>query len=304
MKVLGLSCGRKMGNCEVLLREALMETEELGAQTEIIRLGDLTIKPCTGCEAHTTSRLKGGEGECILKNDHMPFLLDKLAECNGVILSVPAFMLMPPGLLLVIVNRTSGSGRRYNEKVVENPKVGAVITVGGTDWVNLVLPLTTFSLNRLYRGNIKLVDQMLVTYVPRPGQVLLHEEAITRAGKLGQRMGEALKMPYEEVKFYNEEPETCPLCHNNLLKIRGQNVECPICDIKGSIETIGNSMKVTFDDKELQKSRVGAWGIKKHDHARDEGHRLYYERKSEIDGKLKKYKGQKRTTVPPPLNVK
>ena len=304
MKVLGLSCGRKMGNCEILLREALTEAEELGAQTEIIRLGDLTIKPCTGDEACVMNRMKGGEGLCVQKNDHMPFLLDKLAECDGVILGVPAFMLMPPGLLIMTVNRVLGAGKKYREKVAQNPKVGAVITLGGTDWVNLVLPLTAFSLRQLCRNNVKLVDQMLVTYIPRPGQVLLHDEAIARARKLGHRMAEALKMPYDKVKFYNEEPETCPLCHTNLLKIRGKYVECPICDIKGSIETNRNKIRVIFDDKELQKSRFGAWGIKKHDDAVAEGHRLYYEMKSEIDEKLKKYRAQKRVTVPPRLKAK
>jgi len=36
-KIVGLSCGRKNGNSEVLLKEALMVAEELGIATEIIR---------------------------------------------------------------------------------------------------------------------------------------------------------------------------------------------------------------------------------------------------------------------------
>jgi multimeric flavodoxin WrbA len=41
-----------MGNSEILLKQALMEAEKLsGAEVEIIRLMDLTIKPCTGCES-------------------------------------------------------------------------------------------------------------------------------------------------------------------------------------------------------------------------------------------------------------
>ena len=47
MKLLGISCGRKMGNSEILLREALMGAEELGSETEIISLLDVDIKPCT-----------------------------------------------------------------------------------------------------------------------------------------------------------------------------------------------------------------------------------------------------------------
>jgi multimeric flavodoxin WrbA len=141
MKVLGLSCGRKMGNSEILVREALMETEQLGAEIEIIRLLDLNIKHCTGCISCTTNKIiKGGGGECIQKNDHMPFLLNKLAESDGVILGAPAFMLMPPGLLTLVMNRTLGAGKTWGERVAQHPKVGAVIAVGGTDWVNMMLP--------------------------------------------------------------------------------------------------------------------------------------------------------------------
>jgi len=46
MKLLGLACGRRMGNSGILLREALMGAEELGVDVEILRLLDLDLKPC------------------------------------------------------------------------------------------------------------------------------------------------------------------------------------------------------------------------------------------------------------------
>jgi len=49
MKVLGSTCGRKMSNTEILVREALMRAEEMGAEVETVRLMDLNIKPCTWC---------------------------------------------------------------------------------------------------------------------------------------------------------------------------------------------------------------------------------------------------------------
>jgi hypothetical protein len=51
MKVLGLTCGRKLSNTEIVVKEALMGAEEMGAEVEIVRLMDLHIKPCTGCNA-------------------------------------------------------------------------------------------------------------------------------------------------------------------------------------------------------------------------------------------------------------
>mgnify|MGYP004614484107 CR=1 FL=1 len=49
MKVLGISCGRKMGNTEILVKEALMGAEELGAEVELVRLNDLYRMQCLCC---------------------------------------------------------------------------------------------------------------------------------------------------------------------------------------------------------------------------------------------------------------
>jgi multimeric flavodoxin WrbA len=60
MKLLGLSCGRKMQNTEVLVKEAMRAAEELGADVGMIRLLDLNIKPCTGCVNCVRSLMQGG----------------------------------------------------------------------------------------------------------------------------------------------------------------------------------------------------------------------------------------------------
>ena len=46
MKILGISGGRKMGNSEILLKEALMGAKEEGADVEFIRMLDMDIRPC------------------------------------------------------------------------------------------------------------------------------------------------------------------------------------------------------------------------------------------------------------------
>ena len=52
MKLLGLSCGQKMGNCEILLKEALIGAEELGAEVEFMH-GEVSmfVKPAPGVKA-------------------------------------------------------------------------------------------------------------------------------------------------------------------------------------------------------------------------------------------------------------
>ena len=79
MKILGITCGRKMSNSEILVKEALMGAEELGAEVELIRLNDLNIKPCTGCNACVISLLeKSSSGDCVIKNDDFSFIEDKI----------------------------------------------------------------------------------------------------------------------------------------------------------------------------------------------------------------------------------
>ena len=48
MKVLGISFGRKLGNTEVMVKQALKVCENAGHAIKFIRADDLNIKPCTG----------------------------------------------------------------------------------------------------------------------------------------------------------------------------------------------------------------------------------------------------------------
>ncbi len=293
MRILGLQCGRRMGNSEILLKEALMGAEEAGgADVEIIRLMDLTIKPCTGCEACAVRRSKGLEMECVIKDDHMEFLLRKLLQCDALILSMPVYILTPPGFLKMIGDRVF----RHAWAPIA-PKPGGLIFVGGTDWVDLAFPVTMAVLPR----KIKVVDRMVVTYMPRPGQVLLSDETMARARKLGRCIGEAMGKPIEEVKYEGEGFETCPLCHSNLLSIRGSSVVCPICDVRGKIELKGDELRVSYSEEELRKSRWGEWGTQKHHEEIRQGFQSFEENKKTVKERISKYRNYKACTVPPPL---
>ena len=44
-KIMGVTAGRKNSNSEILLKEALMACEELGAEVRMINLKDFHIEP-------------------------------------------------------------------------------------------------------------------------------------------------------------------------------------------------------------------------------------------------------------------
>jgi len=294
VKVLGISCGRKLGNSEIMVKEALMGAEELGAKVEIIRLHDLSIKPCTGCESCRIRELKEGGmcAKCIIEDDDMPFFVEKLLECDGAIVAAPIFHLMPPGFLTMIGNRMAIVGTRFRQK----PHYSAHIMVGGTDWISLALPLMAIFLPH----DFKLVDQMVVTYIPRPGQILLNEEAMKRARGLGCNIAEAIKRPSSEMKYVGtSDARTCPLCHQNLLVVKEHFAECPLCGIQGKIELAGSEVRVVFDEDGIKRDRWSPVMMTKHLSEVQRGHKMYEERKVELNQKLEIYKTYLPFTLPP-----
>lgn len=76
---------RKNGNTELLLTAILTGIEKTGgSKVELIRLADLTIKPCTGCGGCDHS------GQCILKDD-MTGLYSKIDAANRIIIGSPIY---------------------------------------------------------------------------------------------------------------------------------------------------------------------------------------------------------------------
>jgi multimeric flavodoxin WrbA len=321
MKVLAICCGRPNGNSEILAKEALMGVEEVsGAGVEVMRLLDMYIKPCKGCIACTNMGLKGLKPKCVLKGDHMPYITAKLEESDGLILSAPAYSITPPGTLVVLRDRLT---RLYR---APNPRVGALIAVGGSDWVNMCLS----QMSICDPHQTKLVDQMVTPFTGTLGQIVLNDGAIARARRLGRNLGKALRMPIEKVKYVGEamkvseaemkyqakvmevplnwvkyvvqEQETCPLCHQNLLQVRGKYVRCAVDDVVGTIEMKRGRLVVTYDEKALEKARWKPFESKRHGHLTRHNHKLYDEKKDEIKKKVKKYTEYGTITTTPALS--
>ena len=311
MRLLGLCCGRKMGNSEVLVKEALMGAEELGVDVEIVRLLDLKIKPCTGCTSCIRSLLKGEPGKCVIKGDDMDFLDERFLECDGMIIGAPVFIWTPPGYLKVLADRMGPSHDVFFLREVKKTKgsknidprsfkrrVGAFITVGGSNpsYVSMGLPLMNWL---TFPQQIIVVDQLQVTDAAEPGEVLLNEEAMRKARKLGRNVAEAMGKPITEVNFVGDEPGTCPVCHSNLLMVRKKlPVECSICGTRGTLRVDGDEITVIFNEEELKNSRWSPEERVKHLSDIREHAEVYGQRRDEIQEKLEKYRLYKSYSLP------
>ena len=319
MKLLGLSDGRPMGNSEVLLKEAMMAAEEVvkGLEVEIIRLQLLTIKPCLGCFKCADPARQDRDWKCVLKNDHMEYLCSKLSEADGIILSNPAYLISAPSIIFAIRDRIN-SGH-----IERKPRVAGYIAVGGSDFMNLCLPLMPIGFGIIS----KKVDQMFVPFTACLGQVVLNKEAMARARKLGRNVGKAMKMPFDKVEYVGEamkvsdaevkylsgtmdvpedyvesvvrEEDHCPVCHSNLLNLQGKYVKCAVCDVRGEIKIVGDKVTVTYDEAGLKRVRHGPIEGPRHQHLVRHSMKLYSENKKEIEEKVQKYRGYGNITAPP-----
>ena len=264
-KIIGLSCGRKNQFCEALLKEAAMGAEEFGVETEIIRAMELRVKPCTGCEACSMAMAKGKEARCVIKDDDVEWILEKvLVEDCGLIVSVPVYHLRANGYFEIIHERMLPTMFR-NPQILKKTRVGGIISVGGgePEWT----PLGLTSANIFVQHSRKLVDQIQVNFVGRPGAVLMRPEYIERARELGRRVARSMRMPIEEVKYMGEDKDvSCPVCHCNIVQVfeKLPDVYCPVCWVHGAIYSDGNDMKVKWSEEDGKHPRFSEYGVSTH----------------------------------------
>jgi multimeric flavodoxin WrbA len=274
MKVLGLTCGRKLSNTEILVKEALMGAEEMGAEVEIVRLMDLDIKPCTGCNACVINLFeKGGSGDCVIKNDDFKFIDDKILDCDGIIVGSPIYEKTPQGLLKVLNDRMGPSHdlafRIIAKKIREEkgitkgtgpdersfkPRVASLFAVGGSDWTTLALPLLQiFALPM----NMKVVDQQLFDWTALPAVVVLKDEMLQRARRSGRHVAESLKKPIEEAEYIGPEG-VCPVCHTRVVELdkTSEKAICATCGVKGTLKTDGDTYALEVTEEDWALSHV------------------------------------------------
>lgn len=265
-KIIGLSCGRKNGNSEFLLKEAAMGAEELGVETEIIRAAELTVKPCINCQVCVKEFRSGKPAKCWIKDD-LDWIIRKTCEEDyGLILSIPIYHIRSCGQFININDRMLPATMR-NPDLIKKTRVGGIITVGGagSDWTGL----GHVTANIFLQHTRKLVDQIQVNDAPVPGAVLFdfQRKSLARARKLGRNIAQAMMMPIEEVKYLGEDgPVSCPVCHCNVLQVPEDlpNVVCPVCWVHGVINYENNRMKVKWNEFEVNHPRFSEYGVGDH----------------------------------------
>ena len=293
MKVLGICCGRKNGNTEILMKEAFKAIQaKCDAECKFVRLQEAKIRSCIGCETCMVNHLKGNwDFRCVHKNgtDHFYFIEQLMREADAIIVSAPAYNLQPPGTLVTFMNKLHASGD-YRDVVHKNHKIGATFTLGGTDWTNFTLTTTNMLTMELVGSYDAVVDKCHFDFVPSVGAIVLEEDMLARVRKLGENVADALlEKANGQVPAYRGDAGICPDCHSTFLEKRDDGWYCPQCLTKATLEMVDGDLKVTFTDEEKAKNRWSPWGQELHDNNIRKGHMKAANAKDVIAAKRKEY---------------
>lgn len=284
-KVLGISFGRKMSNCDVMVKHALMKCEEEGCEVAFLRADDLNISNCTGCIACVIGMITGrGRGYCV-RHDDFDILDECIMQSDAVILACPTYETSVTGRFKTICDRIGPShditfrkalweeGVAAGKPIEELPdersfkkRSAALISVGGAmteNWIALTMPMMyefTFPMA------IDVIDTVEYYGAMAHESVLGYPEMMDRMTKVGENIVASINAETEEerIKWRGDEEGMCPICHTRLLQVAHdkKSVDCVVCGSHGTFSIADDgTLKVDYTEEELERSRL-RWGGK------------------------------------------
>ncbi|MGZ3536089.1 MAG: flavodoxin family protein [Thermodesulfobacteriota bacterium] len=251
MKILGLNGSeRKLGNTEILVKEALMGAEEEGAQVEILRLTDYKVFPCDGLAPCVF-----GNTRCNLKDD-FNFIVDKIVESDGVVLGTPCYILESTAIIKQLIDRVFSVNYRSEARGKPATVIVPYATRGWTPYAFLQPNILFLMLG------MEVIDRALV-HTQAMNEVVLYDKALARAREMGREVAKAVKTGDTS---YRGEPGICPVCQDRVLRILrdDETVECGVCGIRGRIAVEKGKIKVHFDKDGILNHRFTQENIYRH----------------------------------------
>jgi len=181
VKALGIVCSpRKGGNTEILVREALAGAKESGAEVELLRVSDMNVAACDGCETCHQS------GECRIKDD-MQKVYKKMLAADGIILGSPVYFWSVSGQAKTLMDRTYAL--RYPYHKLKNKVGGAIVAAGRRGSVNALSVINNFFL-----GHDMLATGLGISgYGTRKEEVKQDKRAMQGARSLGRQVVQLIK---------------------------------------------------------------------------------------------------------------
>ena len=125
-KVIGIVGSARKGNGLALTKAALEGAAAAGAETELIRLADLEIKPCIDC-----GFCKAPENKYCVQKDGMQSVFEKIEAADGIIFSTPVHFGRASATYLAFIDRMYAMARAdFSSKLPKDKKFGTIVTIG------------------------------------------------------------------------------------------------------------------------------------------------------------------------------
>lgn len=169
---------RIRGNTERFVLEALKAAEEDGAQTKLVRLASIEIKPCDACLSCRKT------GECKIKDDFKS-VFNKMVEADGIILATPVYFGSATPQIKALIDR-AGYLSIAKGRVFEN-KAGGAMVVARRAGQNFTFAQLLFFL--LHQGMIVPGSTYWnVAFGKEKDEVSRDEEGLETARNFGKKM--------------------------------------------------------------------------------------------------------------------
>jgi len=254
MRILGIvgSC-RRLGNTEILVKEALMQARELGAEVDVVRWTDYNILPCEG---DATCMFMGKECKHKGKDGH-DFLLRMMYGFDGVILGAPCYILEVEAVVKQFIDRLFVLSSQPSQMI---GKPAAIIVPYATrGWTSYAFLQPTIVLSQL---GMHIIDKVLV-HIQAMSQAAGSDYALQKARKVGREVVDAVRTGDHS---YRGDPGICPICHERNIRIMRDNetVECGICAIRGKLTVENGKIKVSFPQEQLDWHRFAFESLYRH----------------------------------------
>ena len=193
MRIVGfVGSPRKKMNTDTLVSEALRGAAEHGANTEIIYLNALNIRPCQACRKHPAPN------HCFFFDD-MQRIYEALENADGIIVGSPIFYGTVSAQTKLMIDRANcltwiehdSDGKPVFTPRLEKVKKGAVILVSDIieDPSAARLPIRLF----FHDARVEPVGELFVPHADAGKGARNNEEWLSRAYDLGASLAEAIQ---------------------------------------------------------------------------------------------------------------
>lgn len=210
MKILGIvGSKRKKGNTSCLVREALDAARKEGLETELLYLGDYSIRDCTGCEGCKETY------KCVI-NDDMQKIYPLLLESDGIILGSPTYWYNVTADIKAFIDRCySLEVFAENDRscwVSINEALGgkyAVVIAVCEQHEEKYMGFTVEAMTKpLVDLGYRVIDTVKAIRLLEIGDALKDELALNNSKRAGERLAKTLKLRKEIQNKLNPPPGT------------------------------------------------------------------------------------------------